>query len=269
MRRLLSLSIPFVLALLAPAQSGASAGKAASEPDPDIAESIAKIQEAVQDRRMERDGEVVAELKKLAAAVKRPDLNEKDRDDIRDIATAVLARGPMRPPGQIEIYRGAAQLLGRMEEEGARVLRKVYDSSRFPQKPDWWDVRAAIVRAVGETEDLHSVEFLLDEATRADEPKILAAAGEALGHFSKADQRVRKQIAQEMITKFAGIQGEAREPVINRPGEKQNFGPQNAARKLAAMRQPWNQTLQRITGAEITAPDEWQHWWNKNKNRPW
>jgi hypothetical protein len=239
-----------------------------AKPDPEIAASVDRLESAWKDRAMAHDDAAIAELQKLGKAAAAP-LYKSDRRLVLSTTTAVLNKGKLRPSDACGIYEAAAEALVSFGADGAKALHTTYTRKRFPKKPEWARMRATLVSNIGKTRDLKMVDFLCERAKRAPEDEVLAAAGEALGNYQDADQKVRKKIVKALIAKLGGVEANASQAVVNQPGQPQNFGPQNAQQTLRAISGKWNASLQKLTGQPLKNGSDWQHWFNKNKTRDW
>ena len=242
-----------------------AAPKPAAGPDPELEKWLTKLDEALGDKAMARDNEACTLLQQIAAAYERG-LDAPTRKKVSAAAAEALTKGKLREPAS-QLYPAAAVALSRMDGDGARAMQRVYEGKRFPGKPEWANVRSQLVLNIGRTRDLGAVDFLLERATRDPEDEVMAGAGQALGEFGDASQKVRKQIAKDLIVKLGELEGMADRPTAN-PAQP-NMASETASRTLAAIRPKWNTSLGRITGQHFENGTEWQHWWNKNKERDW
>lgn len=247
---------------VAVAQVPAAAGKASGS----LAERLQQLAAAAGDRAMSQDEEAVRLLGECPAAWVESDA--ADRKRIVKAVDAALNDGALRSADRTELYRAAIDALGRMEVDGARVLRRTYDRKRFPQKPEWSSMRALLVANIGRTKDRAMIDFLCERAARATEDEELAAAGEALGHHDDLPLAVRRDIVKTMITKYGGIEASASGNVL-RADQPQTLDATNAKRTLEAIAGKWNATLAALTHQAFADANAWQRWYNKNKSANW
>jgi len=247
----------FALMAMATAQDPAP-----KEPDKEVAEKIATLKECVLDRKMARDDEgrrLIDELLlKLQAGV-----HPKDATAICKALEDVFTKGKLRPPDQTSLYVAAAAALGYCGEDGAKVLKKAYDSKRFPDKKEWVPLREQLLKYLGRTKDESMVKFLCNEARRQPEAALQAAAGEALGNFEESKEEIRKEIVGELLIRY----GELAE-LASQMGSS-NIEAQNAQDRLATLSDKWNTALAKLTRQNFTAFRDWQAWYNKNRTQPW
>ena len=123
---------------------------AADKPDPVIAEQIKQFKSAIADRKGTRDDEAGNLVAKFLIGY--PTMHAKDQADVRKALQGCLLSGKIkRDPSKSTLFTGCAEALGRMEQEGAKILTKAFKSSKFKGE-DWVSLRAVIVRNVGRDE---------------------------------------------------------------------------------------------------------------------
>jgi len=238
----------------------ADAGKL--KPDPEVQRQLANLKEIVADKKMGRDaegGQVIDLLTSKVAA----GLAEKDRKDIAKGLEGVFTGGKLREPASIQLYVAAAAALGTMGNDGSKPLKAAFDNKRFPNKPEWVKLREALLRNLGKTKDESMVKFLCEEARRSPEPQLMAAAGEALGNFEGSDQKVRKEIVNNLLIRYGELDSRSR--VL----DSADIEAQNARDYLAVISDKWNSTLGRLTGQNFRQYPDWNTWFNKNRAADW
>jgi len=238
---------------------------------PDLEQLLETLEEALGDRRAERDGEAIDVLEKLKGRAE----DEKDKlekDEIHDVAravTRVFQVRPVRPHDDPRLYRAAAMVLGSLGEAGAAPLTWAYrNKEAFPPRKEWASLRATLLQELGNTKDPQQVEFLLDEACAAPLNELQAAAGRALANFEKAPAKIRREIAERLILRLASIHSEATRITVNRPGEAQDLSVTNAQVQLRAVGPHFQATLAKVTGVRFDAAPEWSRWWQKVGKKP-
>lgn len=230
-------------------------------PDKEVAEKVALLDQIGDDKKFARDAEGI-EIIDVLYQKHEAGLNEKDQQLIVKALDALLNKQPRRPFNQIKIYSAAANALSQQGAEGAKVLKKAYESKRFPDKPDWVPLREQLLLAIGKAKDESTVKFLVEEASRSPESALQAAAGEALGNFDQSKEKLRKEIVRELLTKYGSLAETA-----SQLGTNIEAG--NAQDRLDALSGKWNNTLKKLTGQNFDTFREWQAWHNDNKNKPW
>ena len=234
----------------------------ASKPDPALKDQLKQFKSATEDLQKQRDQEATGQIDRWLQDFE--DMHEKDQAAVRKALGGVLTSSRVkRDPEQRGLFTAAAVALGRMGPEASKMLVKAFKSSKFKGR-EWVVMRAVMIKSIGTTKDPKQVEFLIERAVRDPEDKIMQAAGEALGNHDEAPQKVRKDIAKELIKKFNEIEGKSRANLD--PGDPQV---QRAKETLAAVSRDWNETLRRMTGQTISSAAEWQHFYNKNKGKNW
>lgn len=230
--------------------------------DPEVAAKLDLLKEVVADKKFERDKEGQTAIDELLMKL-QAGVGPKDHQAIVKGLDGVLSTGKLRSFDNISLYVAAAAALGYCGDEGAKSLKKAYANKRFPDKKPWVPLREQFLKALGRTKDEASVKFLCDEARRNPEAALQAAAGEALGNFEGSDEKIRKEITNELLIKY----GELHE-LAGQLGSG-NIEAGNARDRLAALSDKWNTTLGKMTGQNIHKFPEWQSWYNKHKNAKW
>lgn len=236
----------------------------------DELKSYQSILRAKNNRKGERDHEAIAVMKKVIGRFDK--LVEKDRRVVIK-ALSDTFRNARRTAKTDRVYRAAVQSLGKTGKLGASPLRKLFKNPRIAkgsgaERKSFHPLRANILRELGKCQDGRTWEFLLDIALRnAESDSFLAAAGEALGDFEKKDERLRKQIAHKLIREFSRIHGIANSRIGG--VDPQDLQTPTFRRRFRTIKNPWNKSLQRLTKQELSDPNEWQRFWNKEKDRPW
>jgi HEAT repeat protein len=128
-----------------------------------------------------------------------------------------------------------------------------------------------LLLALGETRAPKAVEPLVEHLEHED-PRLVAAAGEALGSFERADAPLRKKLFEKVLNVLtaaknasdAASQAQGTQPVPQPSPEGAVL-----AERYEQIRAPLSKTLARLAGAEQPDPEAWRRWWNKNKNASW
>lgn len=259
MKRLLPISS--LLALLAtvwlPAQDDGSVPK---DPDPQVAKDVTAFKELVADKKMSKDLEARTYLSKWVQSY--DGMHPKDQANVVSALSAVFLRAKQREPDKLELYDAAAVLLSRMGKPGAKVLHDAFVNGRF-RKPEWIPLRGRLIACLGETKDLGSWDFILDTALRDPEDQIMAKAGGALANYEKADIKVRREIVKKLLKRFVEIQNQSRTESLDDPVA------QTRQRTYAAIADPWNTALAKLSGQAFRSPQDWEKWWNNHKDDNW
>ena len=227
--------------------------------DPTLPDRLKELKSYVGDRKMEQDFQAIGLIQNLAK-----DLDQKNDKDKKRLAKGlgdVFTTGKVREGGQDILYREAADALAKLGEDGAKELSKVVDHRRFE---DNLRLVAHMILALGRTKDPKQIDWLLETTTRSHQDELRAAAGEALGNFTDADLRQKREIVKDIIREWGGLHQQATTPDPIDPNAPIDFGPQNARRILRAVEGKWVATLQKLTGVSQTEFADWQRWLNKN-----
>lgn len=228
--------------------------------DPKLPEHLKQLKDFAKDRKMEGDFQAISLMQMLKKEL--DDKNEKDKRKIAKAAGDVFTRGPVREGARDILYRETADLLAKLGEDGADELEDAAEHKRFD---DNISLRAHLLRALGKTEDPDQIEYLLEVTQRSPHDELRAASGEALGNFTEADLKDKREIVEKVIRAWGSLHSEATRAVNLDPSAPVDFGPQNARRILDACEGKWIGTLQKLTGVSLSKFADWQRWQNKNK----
>jgi hypothetical protein len=256
-RLLLQLTKPAVLGLFAawlPAQDETPTPK---EPDPEIEKKLTTFDQAIDDRKFERDGEAVAIIDELLP--KFEGMHQKDQKAFVKALDSVF-KARKRKPDQPALYRASVAALGTVGKDASKILVGVFDKKPFDDE-EWRDLQVLILENIGRTKDESQVKFLIDRATRDPDDAIKAAAGKALGYFGESKFKVREEIFKQLVRDYMKIEGDTK---TQQPNDDLAA---TRRRTLQAIADPWNATLGKLTGQELRTAEEWQHWYNKNKGK--
>lgn len=153
------------------------------------------------------------------------------------------------------LYMASALALQNMAPESVKPLIKLTSNKTVE---DNMGLHAQVIRSLGKTKSEDAVEPLLDFLKYKD-PEIQAAAAEGLGNYSELDQDKRKEVFNDLLKLMMGAKSRV-----------------DADSTDAIARERWDiisgpiiTTLQLLTGQGESNPENWQHWWNKNKKENW
>ncbi len=239
---------------------------ACTTPEIDVEQDLDELKAALRDRKMEQDDRAVLAIRRLAEAY--DELDSGDQKKVLKAVAKTFTTGKLRPP-ETALYRATADALAAMSDAGARQLMRVHDGKRFPSKPEWLSTRAFLLRKLGETKTDLASDYLTERVAREHQDIELAAAGEALRHFAHVDERKRKEIVKAIVGKLGGLEASASQQAIPDPNSPQYLANAAAQRTLNAVKRPWIETLQALTGESFANGTQWQQWYNKNKSRRW
>ncbi len=229
--------------------------------DPAVPKRIAELKRYAKNLKMEDDFQAIGLMQALT---KTPDKqNSKDQKKIAKGLGDVFKLGKVREGQKDILYREAADGLAKYGKDGAKELSRAVENKRFK---DNLSLRAHMLRALGKTKDDKQIDYLLEVTSRSPRDPLRAASGEALGNFTEAKIRDKREIVSQIIRAWGSLASESTRPVSNNSNGPVDFGPQNALRILRACEGHWVRTLQKLTGMSLTKFPDWQRWQNKNKN---
>ena len=254
-------SVTTLFALLVLGHGAAQAQKPKEPPvDPIVPKRITELKSYIKNRKMTDDFQAIGLMQALT---KQPDQqNSKDKKKIAKGLGDCFKLGKVRDGGRDVLYREAADALAKYGVDGAKELSKYVENKRFK---DNLSLRAHMLRALGKTEDDKQIDYLIEVTSRSPHDELRAAAGEALGNFTEAKIKDKREIVKMIIRAWGSQHSAATQPVSNDPNAPVDFGPQNARRILRACEGKWVATLQMLTGVSHRKFMDWQRWQNKNK----
>lgn len=227
--------------------------------DPALPDQLKELKTLVADTKMTADFQAIGLIQKLTRDVEQR--NPKDKERLAKGLGEVFRTGKVRPADKDILYRETADQLAKLETNGSKELQKALTDARFK---DLTPLQAHMILALGRTKDDKQVGWILDEAVRSPHDEIKAAAGEALGSFTELDIKVRRDVVKTLIREWGSLHQKATTRDNNDPNAPIDMAPQNARRTLQACEGKWVATLQKLTGTQQSAFEDWQRWLNKN-----
>jgi len=229
------------------------------EQDPALPEKLKTFDEAVRDRKMERDQEAVGIIDELLSQ-HQEGMHPKDEQSFLKSLEKVFTARP-RKPDHPQLYAASVAALGKIGGPvSSRILVKLVDRKPFPDQ-DWTNLREQMFENIGRTKDERQVDFLRKRAVNDPVDQVKKAAGGALRHFEGSDLRLRQTVFKELLVEYGRIYGDAHSSLD--PGDALVA---TRKRTLNAIADTWNQTLAALSGQSFRTAEEWQHWWNKHKD---
>jgi hypothetical protein len=255
MRTPLLLSV--LLALLPTAPTASASLTAQDPPDnrPEVSERIAKLEEQV-DEKGEQDAEAVASIDELHTLF--PESGPKDRAKIvKALKKSFSVKRKEDPSGQVDdrLWQAAAAALGDMGPESVPVLSDLIGHKSHREN---LALQRKLVLSLGRTKDLKSVKTLTDLLNDKD-AIVQGAAAEALGNYADAELDVRRDAFEELLKQIMSVKGR-----MDNDGEDLE-----ARQRYETIRAPILTSLKLLSKRDITEPEDWQRWWNKNKKHDW
>ena len=231
-------------------------------PDKEVAEKVQQLAKIAKNKKFTEDARGI-EIIDLLMIKQAKGLAAKDQAMIVKSLSGVLNQKPVRPANQIRLYNAAAEALGRHGAAGAKALKKAYENKgNFKMRPAWVPLRERLLKNIGRCKDKANIKYLVNVARRNPEAALQAAAGDALGFFDDADQKIRRDIVSQLLVTFGALSERASQGGTS-------IDSQNAKDRLAAISGKWIATLKKLSGQNFDTFREWQSWFQKNKNRKW
>lgn len=236
---------------------------AAAKPDPEIKAKLGEFKELIKDRKGAKDAEAIKIIDGVLTRFEK--LHPKDKKDFaKALYEPLKDRRVKRKPVDCKLFKASIVALGKTGSDGSKYLKSAFEDKRRFGDDEWLSLRAEMLKSLGKTKDLRYVKFLKDEALKNIHDTLMAAAGAALGEFEDAELKVRKDIAKDLIRKFANIYQNANANLD--PGDLQRKTWED---RLKAVSDPWNTTLRKLTKQHLRTPNDWQRFYNKNKAKDW
>lgn len=236
------------------------AAAAPKAPDPQIAKDVKEFTACIMDKAASKDDGAKSYMSKWVQGFET--MHPKDQTAVVSALDHVFTKMKVRSPENQELYATTAVALGRMGKAGAKVLKDAFGNPNF-RKPEWVGLRGRLIMQIGATQDLGHANFILDTALRDPDDQIQARAGEALGNFEKVDLKTRRELVKKLLKRFVEIHNQSRSESLDDPIAI------SRQRTYAAIADPWNTTLSKLTGQTFRSPQDWERWWNNNKDGNW
>ncbi len=240
------------------AKPASSKKKQPPKDNPEIPGLLKDLSKIAKDRKGRSDPKGIELLSKLTALFEK--LNAKQQKLVaKGVGSVFKAKRPAKSP---DLLLAAGEAASRCGDAGAEVLVKAADNRAYKKKP-WSLFRAQMIRLIGRPAVKKHAKFLLDIATRDPDDQARAAAGEALGSYSKYPQKLRKKIVDKLVKELSSkFNAKSTLPL----GDSQQ---QDAEDLYAAIQEPWMRTLRKMTGQKQADPVLWLRWYNNNKRKNW
>jgi len=252
------LILPLLLPGPAPLSSPAPAAFQDEEPPVDDREDIEALIEQLDDHAGERgkeDQEAIAVIDRLV--IEFPGCGPKDRAAIVKALDKCFSEKRKEEDGvrQNQLYMAATVAMGEMFPESVKPLLSWIDHKSHRQD---LALQRMLIRTVGKSKDEKARKELV-KLLKHHEAQIQAAAAEALGEYEEAELDVRKETFEELLKLMMSVKGSV------------DSDPQNtiARQRWDVIAAPIVTSLKRLSGHDENDPNQWQHWWNKNKREDW
>lgn len=206
-------------------------------------------------KRGKEDAEAIAAVKQLEAEFVKSGL--KDRATIAKEVGNVLKEKRKEIGGVIDnkLFLECATALGTLGPESSKVIQAWIGHKSHKKDVQ---LQERLILALGKTKDERAVKALLDLLSHH-EARVQGAAGTALGNYGHLDQKVRKDIFEEVMQTLTGVYNQTQ-------GDTQDIIARERYDVIAA---PMITTLQVLSRHDERKPPEWRRWWNKNKKGDW
>jgi hypothetical protein len=149
----------------------------------------------------------------------------------------------------------AAVCMAEMAPESVGPLIKLSSGKAFKDNDELY---RRVLISLGKTAHEDAVDALLDLVDHK-LPLVQGAAIEALGNFREQDEKVRKEVVNQVLKAIMPIKA-----IVDSDSEDVV-----ARERYDVVGPPAITTLQNLTDENIRDFVDWQQWWNKNKNRDW
>lgn len=206
--------------------------------------------------RGEEDSEAVAVIDKLVQVF--PECGPKDRAAVvKALDKCFKEKRQENAEGVREnrLYLASATALGEMAPESVPVLISwIGHKSHRKDEP----LQRLLILRLGKTKDERAVKPLIKLLDDPD-PPIQAAAAEAMGEFEEGELSARKDMFEELLHLLMGVKNEV----------DTNVTDPIARNRYDTIAAPIITSLKRLSGHDEHVPEEWLHWWNKNKKEDW
>jgi hypothetical protein len=236
---------------------------ASLKPDPWVKDTLKVYRKHISDRKGAKDAAAIELIQEMLK--KYETMHPKDQVAFaKGIAESLNSARCKRKPTQDGIYRTTIKALSLTGKNGGSHLKKAFENKKKFKGKDWINLRGDMLEHVGRTKNEKYTDFLLDVALKNTSDTLMAKAGGALRHYKDLKLAPRKKIAKLLIKKFANIYDNA----------NRNLDPGDLTTKTwrdghAAVSDPWNTSLQKLTKQHYRAANDWNTFWNKHKGANW
>jgi len=235
------------------------------------------VQDTDEDELPDKRPEIKELCKKLADHVKRRGKEDKEAIEVidtlyeefkksgpKDRAAIAKELGKCFKAKRKEIEKGipdnglfiaCAVALGDMAPESVKILDGLVGHKDHRND---LVLQRKLILSLGKTKDLKTVKTL-QELLKHHHPEIQAAGAEALGEYAEADQKLRKQLFEDLLKALMSQNAKT----VNDPLDTLERD------RYQTIAGPIFTTLKLISPGNENGPDAWQRWWNKNKRKDW
>ena len=242
-----------------PAPAAAAAVRPAQDPVVDERPEVEALLEELKghvDARGKQDKEAVAVIDKLV--VEYPRSGPKDKAAIVKALDKVFTAKRQEDENGVrenQIFLAAGTALGEMAPESVPVL-----ADWIGHKSHRRDValQRLLILELGSTKHEDGLKTLTKQLDDPDQ-QIQGAAAQALGEFEGAELKQRKALFEELFKLMMTVKGQ----VDSDPNDI------IARERWDVISAPIITSLQRLSKHQERDPQEWLHWWNKNKKADW
>jgi hypothetical protein len=218
-------------------------------PTKDVANLVADLNKAYEDKN---DHGSVGIIDKLVIAYRSGD--EKTKGTIANTVARAFEQRRDDDKGD-DLFRAAAAAMSEMGEPGAKALVTALKHKNFKKRTE---VRAVMLQAIGSQKDPKNSKLLTDYL-KDNEPRLVAAAADAIANYREAPEKLRKDLVEELVKAYATQDANV----------KKNPKDQVQKDRLDAYEVNMNNALLALTGQTFEDATKWQAWFNDNKNKPW
>jgi len=207
-------------------------------------------------KRGDEDAQAIQIIERLATEFKRSGPVDK-KSIVTGITRAMRVHRPFARDGarKKQMFLVGARVLGDMAPESvASLVRLATDKNH----KDDYEVRSAILAALGKTKDEKGVKILTKELDEF-QAQVQAAAAEALGHFTHLEHKKRKAIFEDLLKLLMSAQA----------ANQSDPNGMTSSDRWRRVSGPCQRSMTKLAGANAGSPNNWQRWWNKNKRRNW
>jgi HEAT repeat protein len=207
-------------------------------------------------KRGEEDAQAAQLIERLATEFKRSGSSDK-KIVITAITRAMRVRRPTARDGTRlrTLFLKGAEVLGRIGPDSVDALVRLATDRNHK---DDGEVRVAILTALGKTKDKKAIKVLTKELDES-QARVQAGAAEALGEFAHLKYKERKAIFEDLLKLLMSAQAD----------HQSDPNGTASADRWRRVPSPCQRSMAKLSGANAGSPNNWQRWWNKNKNRNW
>jgi HEAT repeat protein len=182
-----------------------------------------------------------------------------DEEKKKAVAALEKCLGARREEGDDKLFESVVAAFANCGELGQKATLKSLKAANVDKRPG---VLSAALRSLGFHKNPANVKTLVDYLVH-NEPRVVAAAADALSNYADQPEKTRKPIVEELVKNYSQFASAA----TNAQASNKEKG--QAQERLNVVEKSFQGALQKLTGQEFKDAPAAQKWFNDNKNKKW